>query len=196
MSDFIPTILPEGLDDFTVAYFQAAEFTDGPQRAMDRAPVVGMDCTPEEHQRAIQEWADTQWHPDAVAQGVRECAAFQAANARDIEGYGAAPAGMDFWFTRNGHGVGFWEYDYGTVAECDRLNAAAKAAGMRGVVLGSDGCFHFYPENRESVSAPVDWRALAVQAADYLTSIRDGSMGDSDWPDVDELLQEIDEASA
>lgn len=52
--------------------------------------------------------------PEAVAQCVADCAAFQAkaadllalAYARDD--YGEEQAGRDYWFTRNGHGVGFW----------------------------------------------------------------------------------------
>jgi len=52
--------------------------------------------------------------PEALAEIVADCAAFQTAAApllgRACEGaYDEAQAGRDFWFTRNGHGVGFWD---------------------------------------------------------------------------------------
>ncbi len=53
-------------------------------------------------------------HPDALNCIHTDCRAFQQdarvllsqAYARD---YDATQAGRDFWFTRNGHGVGFWD---------------------------------------------------------------------------------------
>lgn len=50
-------------------------------------------------------------------------------------------AGMDFWYTRNGHGVGFWEGESrgypGTHASA--LDEASKAFGEVNVCLGDDG---------------------------------------------------------
>lgn len=46
---------------------------------------------------------------------VNDCAAFYLANKQDLNdafsnyNYSFAFAGQDFWLTRNGHGVGFWE---------------------------------------------------------------------------------------
>jgi hypothetical protein len=51
----------------------------------------------------------------------------------DIEG-----AGRDFYYTRTGHGTGFWDRDehvYGPYA--DELTKAAKAAGERYVIVES-----------------------------------------------------------
>jgi len=58
--------------------------------------------------------------PDTVAEKSRlhmaaDCAAFVHTNAAVLReatsrpGYGWVEAGRDFWFTRNGHGVGYWE---------------------------------------------------------------------------------------
>lgn len=53
-------------------------------------------------------------HPDSLAAIRADCEAWQAANADllrqacDRPGYDMAQAGRDYWFTRNGHGVGFW----------------------------------------------------------------------------------------
>jgi hypothetical protein len=53
--------------------------------------------------------------PQAIGEIVAECTKFQRANADLLavayhrEGYDAQAAGRDFWFTSNGHGVGFWD---------------------------------------------------------------------------------------
>jgi hypothetical protein len=43
-------------------------------------------------------------------------------------------AGSDYWFTRNGHGVGFWDRDLGDVG--DMLSDAARDAGGVHVFFG------------------------------------------------------------
>jgi hypothetical protein len=53
-------------------------------------------------------------HPDTLIQMHADCSDFQA-KARDLlsqayaRGYEPVQAGRDFWFTRNGHGVGYWD---------------------------------------------------------------------------------------
>lgn len=52
-----------------------------------------------------------------LAEMVGDCNRFQSdrnvipllAEAVEREGYSLEQAGRDFWFTRNGHGVGFWD---------------------------------------------------------------------------------------
>lgn len=44
-----------------------------------------------------------------------------------------------FWLTRNGHGAGFWENDYGTEEQCDKLTEACKAFGEFNLYPGDDG---------------------------------------------------------
>lgn len=54
-------------------------------------------------------------HPDSLAAIRADCQAWQKANkallrrAYKRAGYDEAQAGRDYWFTRNGHGVGFWD---------------------------------------------------------------------------------------
>lgn len=60
------------------------------------------DCTPDD--LSAEAWADIE----------RDCAAFQEKAAALLvrayaRGYTEEQAGRDFWFTRNGHGVGFWD---------------------------------------------------------------------------------------
>jgi hypothetical protein len=46
-------------------------------------------------------------------------------------------AGHDFWLTRNGHGVGFWDRDHGDKG--DRLSEAARAFGEVYLHVGDNG---------------------------------------------------------
>lgn len=74
-------------------------------------------------------------YPESFIQAMTDCADFQiAAEALLAEAYEReyddAQAGRDFWYTRNGHGVGYWgrraleDGDLG-----DRLTKACKAFG-------------------------------------------------------------------
>lgn len=53
-------------------------------------------------------------HPDTLTAIRRDCEAWQEQNAALLEeaysrdDYGPKDAGADYWFTRNGHGIGFW----------------------------------------------------------------------------------------
>lgn len=49
--------------------------------------------------------------------------------------YDAKAAGRDFWYTRNGHGVGFWDRDLGEVG--DKLTKIAKSFGELYVSFGN-----------------------------------------------------------
>ena len=51
---------------------------------------------------------------ETVAEIVKTCIAFQEKNrallfSAYLRGYSARQAGIDFWFTRNGHGAGYWD---------------------------------------------------------------------------------------
>jgi hypothetical protein len=75
-----------------------------------------------------------------------ECADFIMANMDDLKEYaglmrneeynGWERAGHDFWLTRNGHGVGFWDRGLGALG--DRLTAAAKVYGSQDIYVGDD----------------------------------------------------------
>ena len=58
---------------------------------------------------------------------VADCAAFQADNAKDLEGLNSGYCGHDFWLSRNGHGAGFWDRGLGELG--DRLHKATKPYG-------------------------------------------------------------------
>lgn len=107
------------LDAFTRGYIQAMFFTNC--SCADDGELDGA---------TFEELA-----PQALATIITDCKAFQDANQADLDeacdngrinGYDMERAGMDFWYTRNGHGCGFWDRDLGEVG--DRLT---KACGWR-----------------------------------------------------------------
>jgi hypothetical protein len=54
--------------------------------------------------------------------------------------YDEASAGRDFWYTRNGHGVGFWDRDLGDLG--DVLSELARQFGPCDLYAGDDGLLH------------------------------------------------------
>lgn len=122
------------LDPFTQGYVEALFSDDATQGAI-------MD----EHGRVRHGFADLA--PETLARIIVDCAAFQALPAMDDQtGVFAdehnerdrADAGHDFWLTRNGHGVGFWDGDW-PEPYASQLTDAAKAFGSADAYLGDDG---------------------------------------------------------
>lgn len=119
--------LPEGVR----GYLEAAFFTDADNPDTDGhasycenhcAPSFG-DLAPESLAQAVADW-------EAFSTAAREL--LEAAYQR--EGYSEIQAGRDFWYTRNGHGVGFWDRDAlePDDAEYERLTAELVAASKSG----------------------------------------------------------------
>lgn len=88
----------------------------------------------------------------AVKKAVEDCASFQETQVADLSLYYSeygpkAPytsqecAGHDFWFTRNHHGVGFWDRGLGDLGK--RLTDASHPYGEVSVVVGDDKQLHF-----------------------------------------------------
>ena len=98
------------LDDFTMAYIEAALWTSG--------------CD-EESFDEVYSWEDLD--PDTLAKVKEDCQQFQTENKDlleeayklypDTEWTPQARAGHDFWLTRNGHGAGFWDRGIGEVGD-------------------------------------------------------------------------------
>lgn len=110
------------LDAFTRAYLHAAAFTEDPD------PAGGEYSEPDL----------SEFDPAFVVQAIADCAAFQTRAGDWIteENIARGPAddtadehaGRDFWYTRNGHGCGFWDGDWTDPAGRE-LEAIAKAFG-------------------------------------------------------------------
>lgn len=78
--------------------------------------------------------------PVALARMVADCQQFQndACGPLLVSGQSDEQSGHDFWLTRNGHGVGFW--DRGLPEDIDRtLTDLAHAAGPQDLYVGEDG---------------------------------------------------------
>jgi hypothetical protein len=112
------------LDQFTRSYMETALWaeTDDTGRPLD-------------DQFSIDDFSDM-----TVARMVADCRSFQKSNfkliSRDL-----SRAGHDFWLTRNGHGAGFWDGDWGKVG--DKLTKAAKKFGEFNLYVGDDGQIHY-----------------------------------------------------
>lgn len=83
---------------------------------------------------------------DSVARILFDCARFQRRNLELLErayktGYEPRQAGADFWFSRVGHGVGYWDRDLGDLG--DKLHDAAKATGERWITLTDEGELYY-----------------------------------------------------
>ena len=120
------------LEEFTAACIEALYFTDT-EDARDRIP-VDAEIDPETL-ADLQADCRSFWRRYGCFVNVAEC-------NRGSGGYSnAAQAGHDFWFTRNGHGAGFWDGDwlepYGNV-----LTKGAKSYGKFETYLSDNGMIH------------------------------------------------------
>lgn len=147
------------LPAFVQGYLEAAFFTEHNER-YDRD-----EWDSEEAQEAVREGTVSGSIPkdagyadmtEAVLTEVMEdCKAFEE-YAADLlamaygddghpdRGYDEAQAGRDFWYTRNGHGVGFWDRKELTEGGLgDRLAKRARKQGNVDAYWGDDGKVYF-----------------------------------------------------
>jgi hypothetical protein len=136
------------LDAFTQGYIEALFFTES-SPAFDSDEWHSAKC------RKAQEdgQADgtlpgdvgfSDLAPEALAEIIEDCRAFQEAFAADLAeayaheevSYSEERAGHDYWLTRNGHGAGFWDRGLGAVG--DRLSDGARYSSVD-PCFGADG---------------------------------------------------------
>lgn len=98
------------LDSFTQGYIEAMFFTN-----------TGSGDDGDLENASVAELAD-----DTLQEIVKDCVVFQVTNRADLDealdngrinGYDETRAGHDFWYTRNGHGCGYWDRDLGDVGD-------------------------------------------------------------------------------
>lgn len=142
------------LDSFTQGYIEAMFFTDcehGTVRAdedEDAADIGGNLWNPETQSNLPGDVTLANLAPEALARIIADCAAFQKANEATLDEayaleeptYCAERAGNDFWYTRNGHGCGFWDRGLGMVG--DKLADTARVYGGCDSYLGDDGLIY------------------------------------------------------
>lgn len=78
--------------------------------------------------------------PEAIEQAREDCEAFAERMAEHIATchIDDEQLGHDFWLTRNGHGVGFWDRGHPEPASSE-LTKESKAYGSCDVYVGDDG---------------------------------------------------------
>ncbi len=117
----------KNLDAFTCGYLRCALFTGTDESTpaggipLDDAGYT-IDCFDDE----------------SIAKAVKDCEAFQKANAHLLDRAGDDEQnGMDFYYDRNRHGVGFLDRDY-SEGIADLLHEAAQKFGEVSVFVGQD----------------------------------------------------------
>lgn len=80
-------------------------------------------------------------HPETLAKMQADCDKFQKENADDLSARAEKFGAHDFWFTRNGHGCGFWDGDWPRDIG-ERLTVATKAFGTFDLYIGDDKKIH------------------------------------------------------
>jgi hypothetical protein len=121
------------LDAFTRGYIEAAFFTEsGSSDDGDMKDATFADLAPETFVKMEADCAK-------FLEGGRlliDKAQASAAGAPDD-----SQAGRDFWYTRNGHGCGFWDGDWPEPFG-DDLTLGAKAFGTCDLYRGDDGLIY------------------------------------------------------
>lgn len=125
----------KALDSFTQGYIEAMFFTS----------------TGYPENGELEEADVSQLSPEAWQMIREDCAKFQADNATLLEAaiehgadttnaYDDSYAGHDFWYNRNGHGVGYWCRELGDAG--GKLDVACKAYRELDMYRGDDGLIY------------------------------------------------------
>lgn len=135
------------LPAFTQGYIEAMFFTECEQ---------GGNFDPENGSPLPEESGFADLAPETLREIENDCRKFMGTLPRDLSGrtdiddacdyapgdYDEKAAGRDFWYTRNGHGVGFWDRGFGDLCSPGtvgyRLSQHAKSFGECSVYLGDD----------------------------------------------------------
>ncbi len=127
------------LDEFTHAYIEAALFTES------------AESPPSGGQPLDKNYGESDITDESLAVIDAQCEKFQqlygdvidAATCRQGQYSNREMAGHDFWMTRNGHGVGFWDGDWSPQDLADQLDEGAKKFGEAHLDVGDDGAIHY-----------------------------------------------------
>ena len=154
------------LDSFTLAYIEAAlwsstEYAFGecpccgesailshyPEPEFEQVPMCSAEgCGVKEianPDHMDRNYGTKDLAPETLEKIISDCAKLQSEN--ETPNYGGGEwtneerAGHDFWLTRNGHGVGFWDRDELDEATQTRLTDASEAFGECTLYVGDDG---------------------------------------------------------
>ena len=119
------------LDDFTQGYIEAMFFTD--------------TGTGDDEEGGLEHANVAEFAPGEIDAIWDDCQRWQFANqdkltaAYETGRYDARRAGNDYWYTRNGHGVGFWDRELGDIG--DELSNACRYS-ERNLYRDDDGLLY------------------------------------------------------
>lgn len=86
-------------------------------------------------------------HPESLREAREDCAVFQRIMNLPLWQAGTVfsrdQLGHDFWLTRNGHGVGYWDRPELSRELREKLTKASRFFGMVDLYVGDDGLLHF-----------------------------------------------------
>lgn len=103
------------MDEFLSAYIECALWSSS---------------DPDDNDRPLNEtYCEGNIVPETLAAMKADCEKFIELTAGLISADEAEAAGHDFWLTRNGHGAGFWDGDWGDLG--DQLTDLCKPFGER-----------------------------------------------------------------
>jgi len=77
-----------------------------------------------------------------IAAGIEDCNKFRKDNAELIKDDDETDIAHDFWLTRNGHGVGFWDRNH-SQEKSDALCKSCDEFGECWLFVGDDGKVYF-----------------------------------------------------
>ncbi|UCV26747.1 hypothetical protein [Ferribacterium limneticum] len=103
------------------AYLEAAVFFDKPEE---------------------EDWGDEEFASAAFDNAQFECVAFLKLAKWHIKDWEMEQLGHDFWLTRNGHGAGFWDRDFGDEHSRKALTELSKVFGETDIYKGDDGLLY------------------------------------------------------
>lgn len=92
----------------------------------------------DDSERAQWEAAGQKVSADLARQSELDCTGFFEAVGHLIPVDRLEEAGRDLWFTRNHHGVGFWDGGWSDVPDADAFAAEARALGEVETFLNDD----------------------------------------------------------
>jgi hypothetical protein len=122
------------LSDFAKGYVEAMFFTNGD--------------TGDDNEHLLNDLGTERLTRAAVASIAKDCDLFLGSIRQWLDeveanvNYDEAQAGRDLWFTRQGHGVGYWDRDELKKASRTALTMAAKAIGEAYVEVSRGWIYH------------------------------------------------------
>lgn len=147
-------ILPHGSAEDEQAFNELAPFVRGYIECMFFTDTN----TGDDAEDGLEHASTGELAPESLAKIIAECEAWQAENASLLalayqqDDYSEEQAGRDYWFTRNGHGCGFWDREQLTVIVSegpttttklgDVLSKAARYSS-RSIYRGDDDAIHY-----------------------------------------------------